>query len=82
MKTITEQQRMTLLGIHAMAENLNREGERLEKMAMEIVGEDERHGHCSDFIWGGVSVERLLQNMKVEVSETAGTSAQPQTETE
>lgn len=71
-ETITETQRMTLVGLFTLAGQLETEWRRVERAAMAITGQTELGGHTSDAIWEGSSdpvaaANSLLERLEITV---------------
>lgn len=78
-KSISQSEKMSMIGLLTVGENLNNQLRQVEKSMMKIVGEEAESGmgHCSDFLYGVESygpdkeeiVNDLLDKLKIIVSE-------------
>ena len=67
---ITKKDYLTLCGIDSMKDKYNDILNGLLSMALDITKDkDEDMGHTSDWIFGGVELDRILKNLNIEVEE-------------
>lgn len=68
-RTITENQRLQLIGLLTLAEHHNAMLKQIERAACAITGESDG-GHTGDAVYGSRTLEELLTLREIEVTES------------